>query len=90
MQVLLTVHFTKSAHNFRGVAIFRTTVMKSNGQMSSLCSIRDYMLERQQAWVLGNGDVEAEWEDYTAQLDKKGLGKVLEVMQSAYDRQYAK
>jgi len=53
-------------------------------------SIRDYMLERQQAWVLGNGDVEAEWEDYTAQLDKKGLGKVLEVMQSAYDRQYAK
>jgi len=53
-------------------------------------SVRDYMLERQQAWVLGNGDVEAEWDDYTAQLEKQGLGKVLAVMQSAYDRQYAK
>ena len=47
------------------------------------------MLERQQAWVLGNGDVEADWDDYLAQLDKRGLGDVLEVMQSAYDRQYA-
>jgi len=47
------------------------------------------MVEQQQAWVLGNGDVEAEWDDYTAQLEKKGLSQVLEVMQSAYDRQYA-
>jgi len=52
-------------------------------------SVRDYMVEQQQAWVLGNGDVEAEWDDYTAQLEKKGLSQVLEVMQSAYDRQYA-
>ncbi len=51
-------------------------------------SIRDYMLERQQAWILGTGDVEAEWDDYIAQLNKQGLGDVLEVMQSAYDRQY--
>ena len=52
-------------------------------------SIRDYMLERQQGWVLGNGDVEADWPDYMDQLEKKGLSKVLAVMQSAYDRQYA-
>lgn len=51
-------------------------------------SIRDYMLERQQAWILGTGDVEADWDDYNKQLEKKGLGKVLEVMQSAYERQY--
>lgn len=52
-------------------------------------SVRDYMLERQQTWVLGNGDVEAEWDDYIAQLDKLGLQKVLEVMNSAYKRQYS-
>ncbi|MBX2880713.1 MAG: extracellular solute-binding protein [Granulosicoccus sp.] len=53
-------------------------------------SIRDYMLEKQQAWVLGNGDIEAEWDDYLAQLDKQGINEVLEVMNSAYQRQYAK
>ncbi len=51
-------------------------------------SLRDYMLERQQAWILGNGDVEAEWDDYIAQLNKLGYEDVLAVMQSAYERQY--
>ncbi len=35
-------------------------------------SIRTYMLERQQAWILGTGDVEADWDDYIAQLNKMG------------------
>lgn len=51
-------------------------------------SIRTYMLERQQAWILGTGDVEADWDAYTAQLDKMGLNDVLEVMNAAYTRQY--
>ncbi|MCG8334431.1 MAG: extracellular solute-binding protein [Proteobacteria bacterium] len=51
-------------------------------------SIRDYMLERQQSWILGNGNVEADWKKYISQLNKMGLNKVLTVMQSAYDRQY--
>ncbi|MGI9488003.1 MAG: extracellular solute-binding protein, partial [Geminicoccaceae bacterium] len=52
-------------------------------------SIRDYMLERQQGWILGNGDVMAEWDDYVAELEQRGLNDVLGVMQSAYDRQYS-
>ena len=51
-------------------------------------SARTYMLERQQAWILGNGDVEADWPDYIAQLDRLGFNQVIEVMQSAYNRQY--
>ena len=51
-------------------------------------TVQTYMLERQQAWILGTGDVIADWDDYMAQLDKRGLNDVLEVMQSAYDRQY--
>lgn len=50
--------------------------------------IRTYMLERQQAWILGSGDVETEWDDYIAQLNRMGLQDVLAVMQAAYDRQY--
>ena len=51
-------------------------------------SIRTYMLERQQAWILGTGDVEADWDDYLSDLKSQGLGKVIKVMQSAYKRQY--
>ena len=51
-------------------------------------SIRTYMLERQQAWILGTGDVEAEWDDYVATLNKMGFADVVTAMQSAYDRQY--
>ena len=50
--------------------------------------IKTYMLERQQAWILGTGDIEADWDDYIAQLDRMGYADVIEVMQSAYDRQY--
>lgn len=50
--------------------------------------LRTYMLERQQAWILGTGDVEEDWDDYMEQLERMGLNDVLEVMQSAYDRQY--
>ncbi len=51
-------------------------------------SIETYMLERQQAWILGTGDIVADWDDYMAALNKMGLEDVLEVMNSAYARQY--
>ncbi len=51
-------------------------------------AIRDYMLERQQGWILGNGDVMTDWDAYAATLDKMGYQDVLEVMNSAYTRQY--
>ncbi|WP_092063572.1 extracellular solute-binding protein [Poseidonocella pacifica] len=51
-------------------------------------SIQAYMLERQQAWILGSGDVESDWESYMETLNKMGLQKVLEAVNSAYARQY--
>ena len=51
-------------------------------------SIRDYMLERQQGWILGNGDVVADWDDYIETINEMGLDQVLEVMNEAYKRQY--
>ncbi len=51
-------------------------------------SIRTYMLERQQAWVLGTGDVVEDWDDYAETLDDMGLQDVLGVMNQAYARQY--
>lgn len=51
-------------------------------------SIQQYMLERQQAWVLGTGDIKADWTDYVETLNKMGYDQVIEVMNEAYSRQY--
>ena len=51
-------------------------------------AILSHMLERQQAWILGARDVDRDWPEYTARLQRLGLSSVLDVMQKAYDRQY--
>ena len=50
-------------------------------------AILSHMLERQQAWILGGRDVDKDWPEYAARLEKLGLGRVLAVMQSAWERQ---
>ncbi len=50
--------------------------------------IRDYMLERQQGWILGNGDVMEDWDAYVTTLNDMGYQDLLGVMNSAYERQY--
>ncbi|WP_424932410.1 extracellular solute-binding protein [Amaricoccus macauensis] len=52
-------------------------------------SIQTYMLERQQAWVLGTGNIENDWDAYLATLDNMGYGQVIQVMNDAYARQYS-
>lgn len=51
-------------------------------------SLETYMLERQQAWILGSGDVEQDWDRYIETLNDMGYEEVIEVMNSAYRRQY--
>jgi len=53
-------------------------------------TIRDYMLEMQQAWILGSRDIDKDWDSYLAQIDRMGYDSVIKVMQSAYDRAYKK
>ena len=54
----------------------------------TFASIRDYMLERQQGWILGNSDVNEDWDAYIATLNDMGYQDLLEVMNAAYTRQY--
>lgn len=44
------------------------------------------MLERQQAWILGTGDVMADWESYLETLDEMGYSQVIDAMNAAYTR----
>ena len=46
------------------------------------------MLEVQQGWILGNSDVNEDWDSYLATLDDMGYQELLGVMNSAYERQY--
>jgi putative aldouronate transport system substrate-binding protein len=51
-------------------------------------TIKDYMLEMQQAWILGSRDINEDWDSYQSQLKRMGYHKVVEAYQSAYDRAY--
>ena len=51
-----------------------------------LTSISTFVSEAEQKWVLGKGDIEAEWDKYVSDLKAMGLDEVLAVYNSAYDR----
>ena len=49
-------------------------------------SIRSYVEENITAFILGNRDIEAEWDAYISELEAIGLERYLEVAQDSYDR----
>ncbi|MFD0979595.1 extracellular solute-binding protein [Tropicimonas aquimaris] len=51
-------------------------------------NILSFMQESYEKWILGAADVEAEWSDYQAQLERLGYSDVLAALQTAYERQY--
>lgn len=48
-------------------------------------SLLSYVREKIGLWCTGTADVDAEWEDYLAELEKIGLSKYLQLTQEAYD-----
>ncbi len=70
---------------FMGVAL---NAEEKNTYDRNWVTVRDYMLEMQQAWILGSRDIEEDWDHYLSQVERMGFSQVLSVMQSAYDRAY--
>lgn len=52
-------------------------------------AIETYVDEMKVNFIIGNADVDAEWDNYLAQLDSMGLPRLLEIMQEAYVAQSA-
>lgn len=48
--------------------------------------ISNLIKQKQSQWLLGQGDIDKEWDAYVAQLDKLGLKDYLASIQTAYDR----
>ncbi|WP_261194514.1 extracellular solute-binding protein [Pseudoruegeria sp. SHC-113] len=51
-------------------------------------NILSFMQESYEKWILGAGDVSAEWGDYQAQLERLGYAEVVAALTTAYQRQY--
>jgi len=51
-------------------------------------SLLGYMLEMQQSWILGYGDIDKDWDAYLSKLDKMGFATIQALMQAAYERTY--
>ena len=50
--------------------------------------IKEYLDEQTAMFLLGNRNLEDDWDAYLAELENLGLEKMLEMIQTAYDRQY--
>lgn len=52
-------------------------------------AIEQYMVESIYQWIQGESDVQADWPNYIRTLENMGSQEVLDVMNRAYQRQYA-
>ena len=50
-------------------------------------SITDYVNQKTAEWISGQADVNAEWDEYLAQLDKLGLQEYIKIRQEAIGQQ---
>lgn len=48
-------------------------------------SLITFVKEKLSLWITGATDIDAEWDDYAAELDRVGLARYLELTQDAYD-----
>ncbi len=46
-------------------------------------AIKTYLMQKQAEWISGQADIDAEWEDYKAQLEKLGLQELIELRKNA-------
>jgi len=64
-------------------------VMLSNEELQQIADAQTEIntyVGRQFAKFIVEGNIDAEWDSYVAQLESMGLSKVVEVYQGAYDR----
>ena len=52
--------------------------------------VKNYILENRAAFITGTKDIDAEWDAYIQGLNESGLDTLLEIYQTAYDRQTGK
>lgn len=46
-------------------------------------SVRDYITQKKAEWIVGQSDIDAEWNGYIEQLNKMGVDEMVEMRRSA-------
>jgi len=65
------------------------TAEESDAVSTIQTDLDKFVKDKRAAWITGQSDIDAEWEDYLAQLDKLGLQKYMEVYTDAIMRSLA-
>lgn len=65
---------------------FKYTTEESDEINVLLPSIKDYVNEKCMSWILGNGDFDAEYDRFVSELRTRGVDRVIEISQNAYNR----
>lgn len=53
-------------------------------------SITDFVLQKQAAYITGQTDIDADWDNYLSQLNAMGVDRYVQIYQDATDRYYGK
>jgi putative aldouronate transport system substrate-binding protein len=56
---------------------------------AKIADISTYVSEKTLAWIVGTGDVNAEWDEFVANVEAMGIADCIAAKQSALDRYYA-
>ena len=47
--------------------------------------IYGYCGQKRAKWIVGEGDIDADWAEYLENLEEMGVDELIEILQSAYD-----
>ena len=47
--------------------------------------INSFVEKKRAQWIVGDGDIEKEWDGYISRLEKMGLNEMITIHQSAYN-----
>lgn len=65
---------------------FKYTTEESDEINQLLPGITDFVNEKCMGWILGNGNFESEYDSFITELHNRGVDRVVEISQTAYDR----
>ncbi len=65
---------------------FKYTAEESQEVATILSGLDAYVAEQTTSWILGNGDFEAEYDAFIKEIESRGVDRLIEISQTAYDR----
>lgn len=72
------------------ISMLMYTAEENEVMAEILANLKTYISLTNSNWLLGNTDIDAEWDAFQAELQKIGIDRALEIAQAAYNRSFGK